>query len=202
MVTSIVACGPVATFDQPQPAGADNLSKIPNRLQGDYLSDDENSTLHISEKALLRIYDYDFKMHLSELESDQKISGDTLIDITNGDKTIVKVFGDSLIGHVHFVDTLFQLNHENVIRKMKGYFFLNIFHEKSGWEVKKLSLKQGLIEISSLSSVDDIKNLQKITESPSDTVSPYKFAPSNKEFRNFISKGGFKESEKFIRVNK
>lgn len=202
MLTCLDACGPMATFDKPQPAGADDLSKIPNRLQGNYLSDDGFSSLVINDKEIVRIYDYSVILHKSELEEDQILSGDTLVDLTNGSKTLVMIKGDSIKAKVYHVDTLFILGEDNVMRKMKGYYFLNTYYEKSGWEVKKLSLKKGLMEISSLSSTEDIDNLKRITEAVEDTISQLKFTPSRREFKEFISHGGFKERELFNRMNK
>jgi len=38
LALSLFSCGPVVTFDQPQPAGVDPLSEFPEGLRGSYLS--------------------------------------------------------------------------------------------------------------------------------------------------------------------
>ena len=67
ILTSLFACEPPVTFNEPQPTDTDNLSKFPDRLQGQYLSLADNSTLTIGDKLIQRIYDYDYKFHLTNL---------------------------------------------------------------------------------------------------------------------------------------
>ncbi len=81
ILTSLFACEPPVTFNEPQPTESDNLSKFPNRLQGQYLSIADNSTLSIGDKLIQRIYDYDYKVHPNQLGSSARLSGDTIIDL-------------------------------------------------------------------------------------------------------------------------
>src|SRR5690606_16120241 len=88
ILTSLLACEPPVTFNEPQPADTDNLSKFPKRLQGQYLSLADNSTLSISDKLIQRTYDYDYKVHQNQLDSTFRLSGDTIIDLETNEKTI------------------------------------------------------------------------------------------------------------------
>jgi hypothetical protein len=202
ILTSMFACEPPVTFNEPQPTDTDNLSKFPKRLQGQYLSLADNSTLSISDKLIQRIYDYDYKVHSNQLDSASRLSGDTIIDLTTNEKTLIKREGDSLITHVHYIDTLFQMDYDNVVRKFKGYYFLNNRYDKTSWEVKKVQLSKGQLVISSISTQLDIDNLEEITETPTDTVPPYKFTATKKQFRKFIKNDGFSDSEIFVRQKK
>ncbi|MCA6445108.1 MAG: hypothetical protein IM600_16890, partial [Bacteroidetes bacterium] len=65
ILTSLFACEPPVTFNEPQPTDTDNLSKFPDRLQGQYLSLADNSVLVIGDKVIQRIYDFDQKIHPS-----------------------------------------------------------------------------------------------------------------------------------------
>ena len=85
------------TFNEPQPADTDNLAKFPDRLQGQYLSLANNSTLLIGDKLIQRIYDFDQKIHSSQLDSNLRLTGDTIINLKNNSREIVKREGDSLI---------------------------------------------------------------------------------------------------------
>ena len=143
ILTSLYACVPPVTFNEPQPTDTDNLSKFPKRLQGEYLKLADNSTLSIGDKLIQRTYDYDFKIHINELDSAEQLSGDTIINLITKVKTLIKREGDSLITHIHYVDTLFQLDYDNVVRKFKGYYFLNKRYGKTSWEVKKIQLTKG-----------------------------------------------------------
>ena len=202
ILTSLFACEPPVTFNEPQPTDIDNLSKFPKRLQGQYLNLTDNSTLLVSDKLIQRIYDYDEKIHSSQLDSTSRLSGDTIIDLTTNEKTLIKREGDSLITHVHYIDTLFQMDYDNVVRKFKGYYFLNKRSDKTSWVVKKIQLTKGQLILSSISTKQDIENLKEITETATDTVLPYKFAATKKQFKQFIKNDGFSDSEIFVRQKK
>ena len=199
ILIGLFACEPPVTFNEPQPTDTGNLSHFPIRLQGEFLSLADNSILLISDKLIQRVYDYDHKIHPSQLDNSSYLSGDTLIDLNTNEKTIIKHDGDSLITHVHYIDTLFQMNYDNVVRKFKGYYFLNTRYDKTSWEVKKAQLSKGQLIISSISTKLDIDNLKEITEIPTDTVPPYKFSATKKQFIEFIKNNGFRDSETFVK---
>jgi hypothetical protein len=56
--------------------------------------------------------------------------------------------------------------------------------------------------LSSISTIHDIENLKEITETPQDTVPPYKFSATKKQFKQFIKNDGFSDSEYFVRQKK
>jgi len=200
MITSLFACDPPVTFNEPQPVDTDNLSKFPKRLQGKYLSLSDSSFLVVNEKLIQRIYDLDQMMHTNQLDSNSQLSGDTLINLVNNSKEVVKRNGDSIITHVHYIDTLFQINYDNVVRKLKGYYFLNKRYDKESWEVQKMKLSKGKLMISSISDKNDIESLKTITESSEDTVAPYNFTASKKQFKEFLKNNGFSDSETFVKL--
>jgi hypothetical protein len=119
ILISLFSCNggePPVTFNEPQPTDTDNLSKFPNRLQGQYLSLENNSTLVIGDKLIQRIFDFDLKIHPSELDSNSRLSGDTIINLTTNTREVVKRDGDSLVTHIHRIDTLFLMDYDNVVR--------------------------------------------------------------------------------------
>ena len=130
---SLYACEPPITFTEPQPADTDNLARFPKRLHGQYVSLADGSMLLVSDKLIQRIHDYDYKMHIAQLDSTSRLSGDTVTDLKTNEKFFIKRVGDTLVSHVHYVDTLFQLNYDNVVRKFKGYYFLNTRYDKESY---------------------------------------------------------------------
>lgn len=202
ILTSLFACEPPVTFNEPQPTDTDNLSKFPDRLQGQYLSLADNSVLVIGDKLIQRIYDFEFKVHPNELDSAARLSGDTIIDLRTNEKNLIKPDGDSLINHVHYIDTLFQIDYDNVVRKFKGYYFINTRYDKTSWEVKKIQLLKGQLVVSRISTKQDIENLKEITETSTDTIPPYKFTATKKQFKEFIKNDGFTDREIFVRQRK
>lgn len=209
MLVVLVACKrspALATFNEPQPANTENLSKFPNSLQGQYLSLEDKSILSIEGKLIERIYDFDYKVSQAELDSTFQLNGDTLIDIETNEKTIIKYAGDSLIVHYHHIDTLFQMDYDNVVRKFKGYFFLNTRYDKDSWEVKKMQLEKDQLIISCISMDDDIQKLKEITgtlQEITDTLQaielPYNFTVTKGQFEQFVKNDGFSDRKIFIK---
>jgi hypothetical protein len=192
----------LALFDEPQPSDIKNLSKFPNRIQGDYLSLNDSSTLTIDDSMIWRISNFDYKIHPNELDENSKISGDSLFDSETGDKWPVSRDGDSLIVSIRLTDTLFMIKPNNFARKFKGYYFLNNYLDDLGWEVNQMKLKKGELSISSISSETDIKNLNEITETSTDTIPPFKYSVTKKQFKEFIRNNGFSDSEIFVKKKK
>jgi len=201
-LVNLLGCEPPVTFEEPQPTNTANLSKFPKRLHGKYLSLNDSSMLLIDSKLILRIYDYNDKVHTNQLDSSLQLSGDTLINLETNEKTKIERKGDTLIHHIHYIDTLFYINIDNVVRKFKGYYFLNIRYGELGWSVKKMELVKGQLVVSIISAKEDIENLKEITESPTDTVPPFKFRATKKQFVEFIKNDGFSDSEIFVKQKK
>ncbi len=201
-LTSLLSCDPIVTFTEPQPEGAGNLSKFPKRIQGHYLSMEDSSTLQVDNGLMQRIYDIEQKIHPNQLSSDEKLSGDTLFNLKNNEKTPVRIEGDSIIYKMHYIDTLFCIDTGNVLRKFKGYYFLNSRFGKSGWEVKKIQLSGGQLIVSGITEQSDIDNLKAIAETVQDTVLPYQYKASRKQFKRYLRNNGFSDHETFLRQKK
>lgn len=190
------------TFTEPQPVDTDNLSKFPNRIKGHYLSLSDSSTLTISDYLIEKTYDFDYKIHPNQLDSSTRLSGDTLLNLETNEKKLIKRDKDSLIIHVHNVDTLFFMNYNNVVRKFKGYYFLNLHYDTTSWSVEKMQLTKGQLKISRISTEQDIENLKEITETTQDTVSNYNFTATKRQFKKFVKNDGFSDSETFVKLKK
>ena len=202
ILTSLVACEPPVTFTEPQPVDTDNLSNFPRRLKGVYLSLSDSSILSINDKLIQRTYDFDYKIHPNQLDSTVRLTGDTLINIETNERELIKRDGDSLKIHIHSVDTLFQMDYDNVVRKFKGYYFLNTRYDKTSWAVEKMNLSKGQLIISSISTKEDIENLKEITVTAQDTISNYNFTATKRQFKKFVKNDGFSYSETFVRLKK
>jgi len=209
LVTSVIVtiillldgCEPAATFDKPQPENAKSLTSFSERLQGKYLSADQASIVTITDRLLIRQYDFDFKEHKDSMGKSYKLVGDTLIYLRDGTKEEVIVNGDTIIQRANWTDTLFKVSADNLLKKFKGYYFLNNRYSDNSWEVKELSLKKGMLTVGSVSDKDDIQKLKEITETITDTTST-NFILSRRQFKRFMRQGGFGEQETFIRMTK
>ena len=201
LLVLIYGCGPSVTFDQPQPVDTKSLSKFPNRILGDYLSADQSTKLTIAERTISKTFDYDVKIQKDSLDSASYLKGDTIINRETGEKIKAELTGDSIKVHIHEVDTLFSISDSNVLKKYKGYYFLNIQYDKNAWQVQRLALTKGVLTTGNISDSTDISHLQQITETKDDTAS-YNFSLTKKQFKTFIKQNGFSDEEVFKRMTK
>lgn len=191
------SCGPAVTFQQPQPADVDSLLSFPARLQGKYISSDKASVLNISGDLIYRVYDYELKIHKDSLAETIKEAGDSLADSTR--ETIVRQEGDSILTRIHFTDTLFHISDMQVLKKFKGFYFLNDCQGPASWTVQKMGLSRGVLTVAGISAYQDINDLRNLTETPNDTLS-YHFSLTKKQFRQFLRNDGFRSEERFYRI--
>lgn len=193
------SCEPAATFDKPQPDQVKSLASFPQRLQGNYESTNQTSIVVITDKLITRRYDLDFKDHKDSLGSSYKLVGDTLVDAENGTREKVIVKGDTIMQHASWKDTLFSISTDHVLKRFKGYYFLNNRYDNNAWEVKKLSLKKGVLTVGGISNEEDIQKLKEITETVADTTTTH-FTLTRRQFKKFIRQDGFAEQETFNRI--
>jgi hypothetical protein len=194
----LFACQPPVVFDKPQPDGVSAISGFPAKLQGLYLSSDDSSFLEITPDAVIRKYDFDTKVHLSQLDSNFQIIGDTLFNTKTNLGSLAQIEGDSILMHVNERDTLFTIDSLNVLKRFKGYYFINIYTSPS-WEVKKLELSRYSLTLSSITKKEDIDQLKAITEASQDSI-PYVFSPTRRQFKEFVRNEGFRNIEKFTKI--
>jgi len=192
--------GDLVTFTEPQPVGKNNISRFPNNLQGEYLSENGRSSLYIDSKFILRRDDLSFKMHVSELDSNYRIIGDTIFAQLEGEKWPIVREGDSLKIENFKVDTIFQIDDKNILKKYKDTYFLNKSWEDNGWGVLKIETSKEALKLSSITE-EEVESLKKVGKETLDSV-PYRFEFNNKNFLDFVKDGGFKNSETFINRKK
>jgi len=187
---SLFCCGPVVTFDRPQPEGTDSLTIIPKKLVGKYFSKDGSTCLTIDRKNMILHYDYDVKQLKDSIDWE---------NLTAGEKSKYRVEGDSVVEHLTDTDTLFCFSEDNVLKKYKGYYFLSSRQNKNSWYVQKLKLQKGLLTIGTISTKEELTTLQKINESPIDTTT-YQIKFTRKQFHDYLDNDGFSKADTFIRV--
>jgi hypothetical protein len=201
ILTNLFACStnePPVTFNEPQPAETSNLSRFPNKLRGNFLSLNDNSLLIISDKLIQRVTTIDNVIHLSELDSNSRLSGDTIFNSRTNSRIVVTRKGDSLYHHGRYIDTLFQIGINNVLRRQNSNYFLSTKHDDESWIIQKINISDNQLLISNISLEMDKENLKMITKLTQDTIPPFKFSATQKQFTNFINSGGFKETERFV----
>jgi len=195
----LFACQPTVTFDKPQPADVASIREFPKRIQGKYLCPNDSSLLQITASSVIRTYDFYQKVHVSQIDSTQQIIGDSLFDLASSKGQLIQFEGDSIVEHVNETDTLFMIDKLNVLKKFKGYYFLNNYFSENAWQVQKLAFSKEALILSSLNKTEDLDQLRLLSESQQDTT-PYDFSPTRQQFKKFVRNEGFRDSEQFIKI--
>lgn len=193
------SCEPVATFTEPQPAGSENESRFSSKIQGDYWSDETAELLHIGDQYISSQYNEVEKIHKDSLEQHYQLIGDTLYNTKTGLKERVELRNDTINIYRNYTDTLFLISDNELLKRWKGYYFLNTKHSDSAWEVQQLWLQKGKLTIGEISSLADINALQEITATVADSSSTA-FTLSKNQFKKFVRKDGFRKRQTYSRV--
>jgi hypothetical protein len=199
VVMFLAGCQNEVTFDKPQPPDTSHIHSFPDRIQGHYQHPEDLQSLYISDKMVTAPYDNTDRYSKNGLDSAQYLSGDTLINKTTGQRELAVVTGDSIIVHHQGIDTLFAVSSQGVLKKFKGYFFLNRQLASSYWEVYRLSLDKNMLVIGHITDSTDIALLKELSENTHDSTG-YVFHPTQKQFNAYLKRDGFKNRDTFMRV--
>jgi len=200
VILMINSCDPPVTFSEPQPEKVNNLQSFPKKYLGEYVSNTDNSILTISHQEIIRQMKEEATLSVADLDTTVQLMDNKILDKVTGEEYPVDRKGDSITYRIEYTDTLFLIADGNVLRRFKGYLFLNV-EGKQGWEVKRLHVEKGTLVMGSVTRKEDIATLKSISESKLDTM-PYQFSPSKRQFREFIRKRGFSDEEVFVRKKK
>jgi hypothetical protein len=197
----LTSCNEEVTFDKPQPADSKALNSFPASIQGTYIKRDESECLNIGNTIISQIYNQDFKVPHGTIDTNvYLLLHDSLINKQTGAVQIVKYIGDTLITHVNGTDTMFVISDSCVLKKDKGYYFLNWQINRKYWSVMNLSFTKGMLIIGSVRDSMDIKALKTLSESTEDSTGIH-FKPTQKQFEKFIKQNGFRERDTFYRAS-
>ena len=160
---------------------------------------ENNVDLEISKYLIVKKLVLKDTLSIKDLSKFEVLKNDTIINSKTSETFFVKKISDSLFTNYVYKDTLFIINKENVLRKMKRYYFLNSKNNENTWIVKKLILKNGQININDISTIEEIEMLEEITETKRDTWKPFIVKPTKKQFKEFVKRNGFTEGEIYLK---
>ncbi len=195
------ACETETRFEGPQPEGTIEQNVIPRKYHGRYRSLTDSSILIVSRTNIVSYYKKEFRGLMSDLAPAERqlFSKDTTISDEHGKATIrAKSQGDSLSYTYENRETVFSFARHDVLKKARGYYFLNREIGPKDWRVTKLGFtKEGLI-LGTLSSKNDLSKLRELTNQKSDSV--YNFKPTEQQVEKFIRDKAFHNEEKFVKL--
>ncbi len=195
------SCDNPVRFEVPQPEGKEDESSLPKKIMGTYKGVDGYTILTITTNDIIKTVQGDYLGLVTELDSADLaiIKRDTAFHEANASmKYKMTIKGDSVFEHIDSKDTLFSFSKKDVLRKFKGYYFLNNETGPNQWTVTKLGLTSNGILLGTVSNKEDLQNLRELTNVKSDTV--YNFRPTKKQLKLFIRDKGFQNEERFVKI--
>jgi rRNA-processing protein FCF1 len=205
MFILITACEEPVKFIEPQPQGKSNLSSFPKRLIGIYKSVNDDYTIEISDKLIIRKFKSNIYLSKTELDSSKnlQLKGNVLLDNDNNLSFKVTIQNDSITGFAIQTDSVFMITNDNVLRKFNGHYFLNTKLD-NGYFVQMLTPEgSGKLTISSIKKeeLDNLKTISAVEEPDDSLLENYQFTLTKKEFKNFVNEmHGFRSTEVFQKI--
>ncbi|MEW5677250.1 hypothetical protein ABGT15_13125 [Flavobacterium enshiense] len=189
----------IVKFSEAQPENSRNLKSFPGKLIGNYYDLENDTELEISKYLITKKLIFKDTFNIKELSKSEILRNDSVINIKTLEKFSVKRISDSLFTNYIYTDTIFNINEENILRKTKGHYFLSSKDSENSWSVKKLSLKNGQLNLNNISTNEEIELLEEITETKKDTAKPFVVKPTKKQFKEFVKRNGFTEGEIYLK---
>ncbi len=199
----LTSCENSVQFEVPQPVGVKNESGIPSKLRGVYNHITDSSKLMITHDQIIESTHLKNAFPKTELDSAEAVGihGDTSFTVTkNSTIYSLEVKGDSAFLNFTLYDTLFSATRGDVIRKFKGYYFINTELSNNHWNVIKLTKNKTGLSLASIQKSEEIAILRELTETASDTV--YNFNPTKKQFRKFLKQKNFTSEDYYVKVKR
>ncbi len=199
LIMVLSSCEPTIGFTSPQPEGRKNSLRFPRKIKGTYQDSSGINVLTVLQTKVIKTSTWNFKISPQDLDSTQAvIVGNKLVNLDNDHQIPFVKVGDSIMFSIINCDTLFSISKKQVLKRYKGHCFLSSNKGKNKWEVQKLSLQKGKLEMSSINQLKDLEKLKLITNTKSDTI--YSFSLSTKEFKSFVHHGGFSKQDVYYKI--
>jgi hypothetical protein len=171
-------------FEKPQPINDSELSTIPNKFQGLFMSKD-SFFVRIEEKEILIENYLKFRIHKTDLDSLKEFfsypNGKVKLSTKN-------ISGDSLEIIKKDIDTFFVFSDSQKAKRIDGKLVLN-YKDSIYWKIKAISLEKNILKIKYIYSEEDLKRIDSLTKVKSTMIDSSLFIlkPSRNEFKRIIN---------------
>ena len=189
-------------FENPQPINDTQLSKIPNKFLGLFMSSD-SVFLNIKENIILEESFYKFKCHINYIDSLKNefvFSNGKYISKNNNKVFDFRQLKDSIEFSNKRIDTFFVFSNNQKAKRFDGKLVLN-FKDSIYWKLKSIFLENNVLKIKYIYSEEDLKRMDSLTKIKSTMIDSSSFIikPSRNEFKRILNLkelGDFREYKK------
>lgn len=192
-------------FEKPQPINDSELSNIPNKFRGIFMSSD-SMYIDIKENIILREYYNRFRFHKNELDSIKNgfdFVGNQYISKYNKDVFDYRYLGDSIELSGKEIDTFFVFSNSQKAKRIDGQLILN-YSDSIFWKIKAISMDKNVLKIKYIYSEEDLKRMDSLTKIKSTMIDSNLFLlkPSRNEFKRIINLKIFGEEHSYKKISK
>ena len=177
-------------FENPQPINDAELSKIPNKFHGLFMSSD-SIYVNIHENIILKEYYSKFrflKKDFDSIKGDFDRVGSNYISKLNQDVYEAKFLKDSIEFSTKKIDTFFIFSNKQKVKRFNGQLVLNC-KDSIFWTVKLMRLENNKLNIKYIYSDEDLKRIDSLTRIKSTRIDSSSFIikPSRNEFKRILN---------------
>ena len=177
-------------FENTQPINDAELSKIPNKFQGLFMSSD-SIYLIIKEDIILKESFFKFKFHKNDMDSlkNEIVFSNGKYIFKDVNKTLeYRQLRDSIEFSEKQIDTFFIFSDRNKAKRFDGKLVLN-YKDSIYWTVKSIKLEKNNLKIKFIYSEQDLKRIDSLTKVKSTMVDSSSFIirPSRNEFKRILN---------------
>ena len=177
-------------FENTQPINDAELSKIPNKFRGLFMSSD-SIYLIIKEDIILKESFFKFKFHKKDMDSlkNEIVFSNGKYIFKDVNKTLeYRQLRDSIEFSEKQIDTFFIFSDRNKAKRFDGKLVLN-YKDSIYWTVKSIQLEKNNLKIKFIYSEQDLKRIDSLTKVKSTMVDSSSFIirPSRNEFKRILN---------------
>ncbi|MEO1053069.1 MAG: hypothetical protein AAFX87_20715 [Bacteroidota bacterium] len=205
------ACEPSAVFEQPQPMSAEDEYAFKSKFRGEYINTTDSTSLVIRDRFIIKEPSIAFKIPVTEIENSglYELSGDSaLAFMDEEEKEWLPVFlrQDTVYGVQKYIDTVFHISEENVLRSYKGRYILNYKLSENRWDITMLEKQRKNLVITKiefpqkLEELEEMVDIEKVTDEKGE-VQRVLLKPTKKQLKALLKGDKFKEKEFFRQVD-
>ncbi len=192
-----ISCFPDVLFVQALPPDIEALTVVPIEYQGQYLCESDSSIMHV-ESNLVFVESYNqFITTIDEVQETQECSilaGGLFLPGRQQCIPIEIINGDTIIGSIYDIDTLFSFKEDEILKSHKGRLFLNYRNDASHWSTFVITPQvDGTLLWTLIDVPDDSDKIEEITNDYTPYVKSnrrikYILNPTLKEFESILNK--------------
>ena len=192
-------------FEKPQPINDSELSKIPNKFRGIFMTSD-SIYINVKENIILKESYNRFRFHKNELDSIKvafDFVGNQYVSKYNKDVFDYRYLGDSIEFSSKEIDTFFVFSNTQKAKRIDGQLILN-YSDSIFWKIKAISVGKNMLKIKYIYSEEDLKRMDSLTKIKSTMIdsSLFLLKPSRNEFKRIINLKRFGEEHSYKKIIK